>query len=125
MKTFPIKDETGNQIGFEIENAYIGVNKIVNLLSTITSVSNIKRRKLFDFKDENHIEFKFLGFDCIVWEPYGDNSRYWIGPKEEKKKKVDILVIENTFKTYIPPFYVKFIGCMISLNFKNIFKRNE
>ena len=31
---------------------------------------------------EDRFSFSFLGRSCVVNEPLGDNSRYWIGPTE-------------------------------------------
>jgi hypothetical protein len=38
-----------------------------------------------------------------VWEPYSDNSRYWIGPEDEAVGAVnDIAELECAFKYYKP-----------------------
>ena len=124
MKTYSLEDENGFQFGFEIDNIYIGLGKIIRLLSTLGGISKIKRRRLFDCKNEYHIEFDYLGEKIVVLEPYGDNSRYLIYPKETPDCKIDISEIENAFKQYKPPILIKIIGDLISLNFKNILKRN-
>jgi hypothetical protein len=122
MKTYPLKDKNGFQIGFEIENVYISLRKIVKLLSTIKEVSDIKPRRLFDFRNENHIEFDYTGNDFVVMEPFGDNSRYWIGPKGEPDTKVDVSDIENVFIQYSPSIFIEFLGDLISLNLKKLLK---
>ncbi len=121
MKTYPLKDDdNGFQFGFEIDNIYIGLNKIVTILSYIEGVSNIKRRRLFDFSNKNHIKFNYLGSKFAVCEPYGDNSRYWIAPLDKINSQIDVSDIEDAFKKYNIPILKKMIGDMFSLNFKNL-----
>jgi len=122
MKTYPLLDESEFKVGFEIENVYIGLGNIVKLISTIDKVKNVKRRRIFDFKKENHLEFDYCGDRFIVLEPFGDNSRYWIGPKEKPNKGIDISDIEKVFKSYQPPLLMRIFGDLISLNFKELFK---
>lgn len=125
MKTYPLKDQNEFQFGFEIENVYISLKKIVNLLSTIDNVSNIRQRRLFDFTNENLIEFDYMGDRFIVFEPFGDNSRYWICPYQKSNRKVDITRIENVFEQYHPPIINKLLGDLISLNFRKQGNKND
>ncbi len=57
---------------------------------------------------------------AIVLEPYGDNSRYWIGPKEPAENALDVGDIENAFKAYRPPLHRKILGDVLTLR---LFKR--
>ena len=116
METYPLIDKTKNnyQIAFEIENAYIGVGTIVRLLAGIIGITDIRKRKPFIGSSEIHVEFKYLNRDYIVWEPYGDSSRYWIGPKNPDECTDDIGIIDNTFKCYRPPFYRTVFGDILS-----------
>ena len=50
-------DHNGFKFGFEIENIYIGLNKIVKLLSTIDGVSNVKSEDYLIFLKEYLIDF--------------------------------------------------------------------
>jgi hypothetical protein len=87
MKTYPIKDNNGNPFAFEIDNVYISIRKLSKLLSSLEGIRNIKTRKLFEMHKENHVEFEYNGDTFVVWEPFGDNSTYWIGPKDTEKKR--------------------------------------
>jgi hypothetical protein len=53
----------------------------------------------------------------IVWEPYGDSIRHWIGPKDGVEAGGDSTAIEQTFKRYRPPLYRTIIGNVITLRF--------
>ncbi len=122
MKTYTIKDNNGNPFAFEIDNVYISVRKLVNILGSLEGTGNIKTKKLFERHKENHIEFEYSGDPFVIWEPFGDNSRYWIGPKDTEKKSPKIKDIEEILRNYKPPFLIKLFGDLISLNFKEIFR---
>lgn len=106
---------------FEIENAYIRPRKIAVLLGALEGVSNINLRKPFSSSSDVHLEFEYCGEDFMVWEPYGDSCRYWIGPKKEDKP-VDIDVLVKAFEEYVPPKIIKILGDLITLNIKELFK---
>ena len=117
MKTYPLIDEKKGDrpFAFEIENAYVGTGTIARLLAEVDGVTDVRARKLFRGSSEIHVEFKYLNHDYIVWEPYGDNSRYWIGPKNPEESAGDIGNVENAFKSYRPPFYREVIGDILTL----------
>lgn len=115
METFSIKDNNDSQFAFEIENIYLSLNKVGKILSTLEGIRIHKRRKPFE-ASEHLIEFDYKGHQYEVWEPFGDSSRYWIGPKKgtEIVANNQIREIEDVFKQYeINPF-VKFIGDLLS-----------
>ena len=49
--------------------------------------------------NEYRFIFTFLGRDCLVWEPWGDSSRYWIGPVV-KEPPLDMRPVEGAFKRF-------------------------
>ena len=117
MNTYPFHNHSGKTFAFEIESSYIGVNKVASLLRSIQGVSDIRMRKLFSSPGDIHVEFIYMNEVFIVWEPYADSSRYWIGPKNENSKNVDIDAIERVFRQYCPHFVLKFFGDLVSLKF--------
>ena len=125
METYPIKDNDGFQHGFEIEVVYVSPKKISKILSKVDGVTNIQNRKMFDMGNEIHIEFDFLGEKFVVWEPYGDSSRYWLCLKDKHStSRPDISRLEKAFVQYNPPAIVRLFGDLISLNFKKLLKLN-
>lgn len=122
MKTYIIKDNNGNPFAFEIDNVYISIQKLAQIISTLKEIKNIKTRKLFEQKNEYHIEFEYAGYPFVVWEPFGDSSRYWIGPKDTENKTDKIKDIEEIIRNYKLPILIKLFGDLISLNFKNILR---
>ncbi len=122
MNTHPLMLENGTIYAFELENIYIQPRRIATILAEASGVSHIKLRKPFSSSSDTHVEFKYHGKDFLVWEPYGDSSRYWIGPVNESDE-MDVSSLENCFKQYDIPIVIKFLGDLISLNFKSIFRK--
>ncbi len=120
MQTYPIMDKQGYPFAFEIENAYVGTRAISRLLESLNGVSAVRARTLFGKWEDVHIWFQYKDRDYVVLEPYGDSSRYWIGPKEASEKALDVGDIENVFKQYCPPLHRQILGDVLTLR---LFKR--
>ena len=80
-------------------------------------MSDIRCRKMFAKSDDVHIEFKYREQPYIVWEPFGDNSRYWIGPKDSALSITEASVLENAFKRYRPSLHRAILGDVLTLQF--------
>lgn len=121
MKTYPIKTDDNRTFAFEISNAYIGAGTIADVLCQHRGVINLKRRKPLQSPSDVHIEFQYAGVDFMVWEPYGDSSRYWIGPKNDADRSIGIEDIESAFVRYRVPRLRKVAGDLVTLNFLSLF----
>ena len=121
MRVHKLNREDGRLFAFEIENAYIRPRKIAALLEPVDGVSNISFRKPFSSSNDVHLKFKYRGEDFMVWEPYGDSSRYWIGPEEEGKFS-DISLLAKTFEEHHPSILSRIFGGLITLNPRSLFK---
>ncbi len=118
MRIYPLAaKEKDRTFAFEIENAYISLTSIVGLIASVDGATDVKKRKLFAKKDDVHIEFNYMGKPYIVWEPFGDNSRYWIGPKNGPDSALDIQGLEEVFRNHRPPIYLTVIGDILTLRF--------
>jgi hypothetical protein len=51
---------------------------------------------------EVHIAFSYRGATYVVWEPFGDNSRYWICPEDKPAQPGDVRELERIFQVYTP-----------------------
>ena len=80
MKIYDLHDPQGRLFAFEIPN--IGRSAVCDLLGSFADTA-IKRRPCFlsEFREEQFCDFSFSGQAFRVWEPFGDNSRFWIGPE--------------------------------------------
>lgn len=116
MKTHPLVDNVhGHMYAFEIENVYIGIDIVVRLLNQVDGVSDARAHKMFSKSYDIRVEFKYQNSACVVTEPFGDNSRYWIGPRNSEETKIDVHKIEEAFKQYRPPFIRELLGDILSL----------
>jgi len=102
-------------VGFEIDSFCISIGVVIDILNSVNGVSDIKKRKLFSQWDYVHIRFKYLGHNCIVMEPFGDSSRYWIGL--ESPKEFDFSLVSEAFIQYKQPRIIKFLCDLITLKF--------
>ena len=101
MRTYPLRNKQGQVCAFEIERLLVGSRMLSKLLRSSPDVTEIKVRRLFQRPLDIHAEFRFKGQPFIVWEPYGDNSRYWIGPKDcSVAESIDLSSVEHVFKSY-------------------------
>jgi hypothetical protein len=88
---------------FEIDNAFVSRRGLVQLLSDTAGVERVERRRLFGPSPDVHITFQFGGRPFMVWEAYGDSSRYWIGPDDDsdpaaQTDRLDVGVLETSFR---------------------------
>jgi hypothetical protein len=111
---------------FEIENVYIGPSAIAECLSGVDGVKNVQCREIFSRPNDVPVSFDFMGLPFAVWQPFGDNSRYWIGPADMIADHKDVPDIQNpkdldrleeAFTRYTPPFWRKITGDIITLRF--------
>jgi|SRR6185312_7540650 len=118
MKTYPVLAKDGSKsAAFEVENAYIGVKTISSLLRQVAGVADVRPRKLFSGGGDVRVVFKYFGSPYIVWEPHGDSSRYWIGPKAGAEAGVECTALEQVFGRYRPSLYRSIIGDVLTLRF--------
>ncbi len=122
MNTYKFIEQNGSIFAFEIENTYIRVSKIAFILNSIPDISNIQIRKPFSDPADIHIRFLYMEKEFIVWEPYADSSRYWIGPQDEQQECIDIAPIEQKFQEYKPTLITQIFGDLITLKFLSILK---
>lgn len=84
MKTHGIKDADGREFAFEVANLHLGRGGLCRLVSRIPGCVVLRKPSRFrwSFEDEEEFcEFELDGVRFVAWEPWGDNSRYWVGPK--------------------------------------------
>lgn len=111
------RGEDDQPIAFEIEKVYVGPRTIASLLKQVEGIADVQKEGFGGLLREIHVRFKYQGHDYVVWEPYGDNSRYWIGPDNPDECRKSIRPIEEVFKRYQPSFFQKILGAILSLRF--------
>lgn len=77
MRTYPLVNDDGISLGFEID-ATVFLAPLVRIIERIDEVTDVRKRPLFGKWGEHRIRFRYRNKDCVVLEPFGDNSRYWV-----------------------------------------------
>ena len=122
MRTFDIKNENGDLIGFEVQNLFIGRNKVVKTIASITGSEILLRPRLFDGA-EIFCEFRLEGENFIVEEPFGDNSRYFIAHKNGAKTE-QLNIVKSVFECLNPfvGFQAIFVTLLVLVILINVFR---
>ncbi len=96
MKTFPEYTEGNRLHSFEIDNLNCGRNKATKIVESIPGVNVLRRpKRLFSwFREEVFCEFELDGIEFQIDEPFGDNSRYWIGSRNKENSEPIERVLE-------------------------------
>ena len=106
-------------------HVYLSRRTIARILDKIEGMAEVHLGGRFASPDDVRIEFKCQGHDYIVMEPFGDNSRYWVGPKggkDDVTAAANIGRIKAAFEGYKPPLPAKIFGDLASLNFRGLFR---
>jgi len=83
--------------GFEITSSWFRFGPLLRILKSVDGVTNVKRQ----WFNDDRVSFKFHGKNGVVNEPFGDNSRYWVGLDcPDDIPEIDISPIHNAFKEY-------------------------
>ena len=90
----PDRDASGTLYAFEIRAQLIGW-KVRRALRDVDGVSDVRPRRWWVGSPEIHIRFTYREREYIVWEPFGDNSRWWIGPDDTDSPHEDVEDLER------------------------------
>ena len=70
------------------------------VLTSVQGVSDFKRAR----SNDDRFAFIYRGRSCVVQEPFGDNSRYWVGPAETDPP-IDMTAVRDAFSQFrVPDF---------------------
>lgn len=116
MKTFPVQSADSNsKVGFEIENAYASPREVARILSEIAGVSDIQRVGSWFSGSDIRLRFHYQKDSYVVVEPFGDNSRYFIGPESQQLTSDQIEQVETAFRSYKPSIPRQVVGDILTL----------
>jgi hypothetical protein len=116
MKTFPAASLASRQIAFEISNVFVTRRQIAKLISGIPGVTRVVVGAHFGSSSDLRLTFDYYGEEYIVWEPYGDSSRYWIGPRSLTDASRDCAELEHAFQRFEPSLFVRGIHALLGGN---------
>lgn len=104
MKTYLAIQRDGRVTAFEIEHACISRMTVSRILKQVAGVSGVHVAGRFGSSSDIRVAFQYFGLEYVVLEPFGDNSRYWIGPKNPGESVADARDLEDAFKRHRHPF---------------------
>jgi hypothetical protein len=85
MRIYDQHDDEGRVIAFEISSLLISRSGVCAVAETVPGALVIERPRPFTWTaDDDFCQFEVDGQRFKAWEPFGDNSRYWIGPVPTK-----------------------------------------
>jgi len=86
MKSYDIKMPDGTLFAFEVERGFTLTRRgLVSKLRKISGINIVREPKLFAcFDDDEFCEFFMNGVEFVAFEPFGDSSRFWLGPKDRE-----------------------------------------
>ena len=104
MKTYDLRDNQERIFGFEVNNfPLLSRQRAAALVASIpgAEVTRWPLRTFFSQEDD-FCEFIIAGKRFVISEPYGDNSRYWIGSIEPGSRECcqELEVVRNTFANF-------------------------
>ena len=97
------------------DSAYISRGEAARLIQSHELVTHVEFRSRFGPSDDIRVRFTYAGKSFVVWEPYGDNSRYWVGPEELEQPLIDIRDLQKIFDAYRPSMFRRLIGSLVTL----------
>jgi hypothetical protein len=102
MKVYDLKDKEGRNFAFEVGNALIGRAEVARIVGRIPGAIVTRKPKAFSWSSEDEFcEWEINGVRFNAWEPFGDNSRYWIGPNPPEWRS-EIQNVRNAFLQHRP-----------------------
>lgn len=112
MKVYEILDEGNRLLAFEIDCSLISIHKMAELLRADRNITDIRKRQLFSREGELRLAFNIDSVPFVIAEPFGDNSRFWIGPLYNLSADNELLVkkVEKLFLDYQPSILRSMLG---------------
>jgi hypothetical protein len=100
MRTFPLHNGEGQVFAFEVENIVVSVRELARLVKR-----HLGAKITFGPKSLGEVPLRFVhaGVEFEVWEPFGDNSRFWVGPAGRAPERVEELDdVHRMIQSYQP-----------------------
>jgi len=97
MKTYPLLRDDGSLAAFEVTSTWATFGLLYRVLLSVEGIANVRRHYFSD----DRISFLYREEPFIVHEPWGDNSRYWVGSREVSA--LDITPVHEAFQRYQGP----------------------
>ena len=82
MEVFDLNDSSGRLFAFEVDNGGLTRRAVCRLVAKIPGCRVRRKPRLLSwFREDGFCEFQVGGATFVVEEEFGDNSRYYVGPR--------------------------------------------
>jgi hypothetical protein len=98
MRVRDLPNTEGKTNAFEVSNLLLTRSRACKVVEAIPGATIVKRTRLFRDTDEFCI-FTIGTDEFAIEEPFGDNSRYWIGTKDGKSS-LSLPVVRRAFEEH-------------------------
>jgi hypothetical protein len=98
MKIHDLVESASGLGAFEVDNHFLTRRRACRIAASVSGAAVVKTSRLFRDSDD-FCHFKIGDATYVIEEPFGDNSRYWIGPKESGRRD-DLAVIRAAFAAH-------------------------
>ena len=111
MRIYDLRGENGRLRAFEVDNHLLSRRAVALLVARLPGVRIIRAKSSW-WADDEFCKFVVGGVEFTAWEPFGDNSRYWIGPSEATDTP-QLERVRLLFQTYRPPVASFSLGVLV------------
>ena len=85
MQIYDVRGDNGELLAFEVPNWRLTRPGVARIVRRIPGAQLVRVPRYFQWRSPDEFcEFVLGGVTFIVWEPFGDNGRYWIGPQPSR-----------------------------------------
>jgi hypothetical protein len=108
VTVYDVKDADGRVFAFEIENSSLGRRGVCKVLARIPGCRLARRPRFLSWlREAEFCQFEMDGIPFVVDEPFGDNSRYWIGPRPPRCVPQIVAVRQAFVEKSVPSPWVR------------------
>ena len=118
MKSFDLKDGEGRVFAFEVSNTFLTRAEAYRVLLSVAGAVPVRPPKRWQlFADDEFCEVAIDGVRFVAWEPFGDNSRFWIG-SEPPAWNASVEKVRSAFELYRPSWgYLQWLPLGLASSF--------
>jgi len=102
VRVYDLHDAEGRFFAFEVDNLRLERGELCDLVRTIPGATVVREPRFLSYwREDEFCEFEVNGQRFKAEEPFGDNSRYWIGP-EPPRWCAQLESVRQAFAAYNP-----------------------
>jgi len=100
VRVYELRNETGDLFAFEVDVSWGGRRRVCAVVRRIPEAKLRQAPRFLSwFREETFCRFELDGTEFEICEPFGDNSRYWVGPADATRGHSQIVAILDVFRS--------------------------